>query len=77
MLKETWPDHANRSSVAITKLPLGRDIRKKMNNKKKEKRDFFENNNSLDCLTFWLVIVHTASLLAQEHSKSILWRNFV
>ena len=24
-----------------------------------------------------LVIVHTASLLAQEHSKSILWRNFV
>ena len=24
-----------------------------------------------------LVIVHTASLLLQEHSKSILWRNFL
>ena len=28
-LEETWPDHAIRRSVAITKLPLGRDIRKK------------------------------------------------
>ena len=25
-LEETWPDHAIRSSVAITKLSLGRDI---------------------------------------------------
>ena len=35
-LEETRPDHAIRSSIAITKLPLGRDILKK-NNKKKEK----------------------------------------
>ena len=37
-LEETRPDHAIRSSVGITKLPLGCDIwKKKMNNKKKEK----------------------------------------
>ena len=38
-LVETRPDHAIRSSVAITKLPLGRDIRK---NLKKEKCDFLK-----------------------------------
>ena len=38
-LEETRPDHAIRSSVAITKLPLGRDIRKKKMNNKKEKCD--------------------------------------
>ena len=27
-LEESWPDHAIRSSVAITKLPLGREILK-------------------------------------------------
>ena len=27
-LEETRPDHAIRSSVAIAKLPLGRDIRR-------------------------------------------------
>jgi len=27
--KKTRPDHAIKSSVAITKLPLGRDIQKK------------------------------------------------
>ena len=57
-LEETRPDHAIRSSVAITKLPLGRDIlkkkKKKKNNKKKEKCDIFENIFSLDFLTFWL-----------------------
>ena len=43
MLEETWPDNAIRSSVAITKLPLGRDIRKKKKmNLKKEKCDFLE-----------------------------------
>ena len=44
MLEETRPDHAIRSSVAITKLPLGRDIRKKKKkmNLKKEKCDFWE-----------------------------------
>ena len=68
MWEETRPDHAMRSSVAITKLPLGRDIPK---NKKKEKCDF------LKIIIFWifylsgLVIVHTVSLLAQEHSKYI------
>ena len=39
-LEETRPDHAIRSSVAITKLPLGRDILKKKNNKKKKMRFF-------------------------------------
>ena len=54
-LEETWPDHAIKSSIAITKLPLGCDIRKKkkMNNKK-EKCDFLKNIVSLDFLTFWL-----------------------
>ena len=46
-------------------------------NLKKEKCDF------LKIFFLWifnlsgLVIVHTASLLAEEHSKSILWSNFV
>ena len=35
-------DHAIRSSVAITKLPLGCDIRKKKMNLKKKKCDFME-----------------------------------
>ena len=41
-LEEKRPDHDIRSSVAITKLPLGHDILKKKNNnnKKKEKCDF-------------------------------------
>ena len=39
--KKQGPDHAIRSSVAITKLPLGRDILKKLNNKK-EKCDFLK-----------------------------------
>ena len=68
-----------RSSVAITKLPLGRDILKKKKN----------NNNTNGICDFWkiffsgffllsgLVIVHTASFLVQEHSKLIVWRNFV
>ena len=39
------PDHAIRNSVAITKLPLGRDIRKKKKkNLKKEKCDFLKKN---------------------------------
>ena len=45
MLEETRQDHAIRSSVAITKLPLGRDIRKKKKKKKnntKEKCDFLK-----------------------------------
>ena len=78
-LEEARQDHAIRGSVAITKLPLGRDIRKKKKkNNKKEKCDL------LKMFLLWiflklsgLVIVHTASLLVQEHSKSILWRNFV
>ena len=49
-LEETRPDYAIRSSVAITKLPLGRDILKKKkkknkknnNNNKKEKCDFLK-----------------------------------
>ena len=52
------PDHAIRSSVAITKLPLGRDILKKKKKKRKEQHKgemrFFENIFSLDFLTFWL-----------------------
>ena len=77
--EEMRPDHAIKSSVAITKLPLGRDILKKDEEKRRKKRRkqkegkmrFFENIFSLDSfkLSGGLVIVHTASLLAQEHSK--------
>ena len=44
MLEETWPDHAIRSSAAITKLSLGRDIwkKKKKKNNKEEKCDFLK-----------------------------------
>ena len=60
-LEETRPDHAIRSSVAITKSLLGRDIRKKKRKKKKKNN----NNNKEKCvilkilflwifLTFWL-----------------------
>ena len=64
-LEEMRPDHAIRSSVATTKLPLDRAILKKKNNnnnKNKEKYDF------LKIFFLWifklsgLVIVHTASL---------------
>ena len=42
--EETQPGHAIRSSVAITKLPLGRDIlnKNKKRNNKKEKCDFLK-----------------------------------
>ena len=77
MLVEMWLDHAIRSSVAITKLPLGRDIRKKKMTNKKEKCDFLKIFFLRIFLISGLFIVHTPSLLVQEHSKSILWRNFV
>ena len=55
MLEETRPDHAIRRSVAITKLPLGRDIRKKKKmNLKKEECDFLEIFFLWIFLTFWL-----------------------
>ena len=81
-LEETRPDHVIRSFVAITKLPLGRDIRKKKKKKKKrnmknEKCDFLKICFLWIFLLSGLVIVYTASLLVQEHSKSILRRNFV
>ena len=64
MLEETQQDHAIRSSVANTKLPLGRVILEN-NNNKKEKCDFLKihqqqkgkmrfNIFSPDLLTFWL-----------------------
>ena len=69
-LEKMQPDHAITSSVAITKLPLGREILKKKNNNKKEKCNFLKIIFLWTILTFWLsYIVHTASLLAQEHSK--------
>ena len=52
------PDHAIRSSVAITKLPLGRDFLKKK--KKKNNKNKKENYGLLKVfflwifLTFWL-----------------------
>ena len=39
-LKETRPDHAVKSSVAITKLPLGRDILKNEQQNREMKCDF-------------------------------------
>ena len=53
-LEETRPDHAIRSSVAITKLPLGCDIlKKKKKNMKKEKYDFLKIFFLWIFLTFW------------------------
>ena len=76
--EETRPDHAIRSSVAITKLPLCRDILKKKKKKNTGEMRFFENIFFLDFFKLsGLVMVYTVSLLAQELSKSILWRNFV
>ena len=43
LLEETRQDHAISSSVAITKVPLGRDIqKKKKKNNKKEKCNFLK-----------------------------------
>ena len=50
-MEEMRLDHAIRSSVAITKLPLGRDILKKKNNKK-EKCDFLKIFFLLDFFNF-------------------------
>ena len=49
-------DHAIRNSVAITKLQLGCDIRKKEKEEQQQEGEmrFFKNNISLDFLTFWL-----------------------
>ena len=51
-------DHAIRSSIAITKLPLGRDIlkkkKKKNNHNKKEKCDFLKIFFLLIFFNFWL-----------------------
>ena len=48
-LEETWPVHAIRSSVAIIKLLLGRDILKKnKKNNKNGEMQFFENDFSQD-----------------------------
>ena len=51
MLEEAWPDHAIRSSIPVTKLPLGHDIltKKKNNN---------NNNKKEKCKKFSLDIVH-------------------
>ena len=46
MLEEMRPDHAIRCSVAITKLPLGRDIQKKKKKKKKKNNNNNNNNNN-------------------------------
>ena len=65
-LEETRPDNAIRSSAAITKLPLGRDIlkkKKKKNNNKKEKFYTLKKKNSPDFLTFWL----SYSMYIQHH----------
>ena len=46
-MEEAWPDHTIRSGIAITKLPLGRDILKKKKKKKNKgemrflKKNFF------------------------------------
>ena len=56
-LEEKQPDHAIRSSVAITKLPLSRDIlkkTKKKNNNKKGKCCFLKIFFSGFLTTFWL-----------------------
>ena len=54
MLEETQPDHAIRSSVAITKLPLGRDILKKKKNKQQQQKGEMLFFIWIFFLTFWL-----------------------
>ena len=67
-IAEVWPNHVIRSSVAITKLPLGHDIltEKKNNNKKKQKRDFLK-------ITFLWIFKLSGLVYStynfQEHSK--------
>ena len=53
MLEETRPDHAIRSSVAITRLLLGRDILKKK--KKKEKKNNNKNKEICDFLKIFFL----------------------
>ena len=72
MLEETRPDHAIRSSVAITKLPLGRDILKKKKNKQQQQKGEMLFLSGFFFKLSGLVIVRTALSLAQEHRKSIL-----
>ena len=52
MLEETRPDHAIRSSIAITKIPLGRDIRNKKKKKKNNKKEKF---NFLKIFFLWIL----------------------
>ena len=58
MLEETRLDHVIRSSVAITKLSLGRDIlkkkKKRKKNNKKEKCVFMKIFFSGFFKTFWI-----------------------
>ena len=78
MLEETRPDYAIRSSLAITKLPLCHDILTKKKKKKTKKNNKKEKCDFLKIFFLWifklcgLVRVYTASLLVQEHSKSVL-----
>ena len=54
-LEETRPDHAIRISVAITKstVRLCHPEEEEEQQQKKGEMRFFENNFSLDFLTFW------------------------
>ena len=62
-----------RSYYQITGRPCHPDEEEQQ----KGEMRFFEKIFSLDFELSGLVVVHTASLLVQEHSKSIIRRNFV
>ena len=70
MLEETRPDHAIRSSVAITKLP-SRQPQEEEQQQKGEMR-FFENIFSLDVLTFWLSY-STYSIITSSGTQQIIF----
>ena len=53
-LQEMRPDHAIRSSIAITKLPLGRDILKKKKKKKKNNYNQKEKCDFLKIFFLWI-----------------------
>ena len=70
-LEKTRPDHAIRSGITLSCDILKKKKKKKKNNKK-EKCYFLKIFFLRIIKLSGLVIVHTASSLAQEHSKSIL-----
>ena len=66
-LEETWPDHATRSSVAITKLPLSRASEEAEEDEQQKGEMLFFENNFL-CI-FYIIFMGTKwSALNRAHT---------